>query len=293
MINYNYLPIFKALYESLSFSEAAAKLRMAQPAVSRSIKALEQQIGHQLFLRTNKMVVPTEVGERFYLKVNGPFAQIEEECLNITTDQSQLKGVLKIGSLRELGEYKLGELFNCFKREFPLVELEVHYGGNKELGESLRQGKLDFFFGLTAFENENLRAYRLFKQKSFLVTSKQTIIPKQFQAKELRFVGYRHNDPLIQNYFATFFPKSTVSGLNQVFTVNSHKTMAEVLANNKDLYAVMPEFSDAFAEAIGKGALKKVRNHSLSADCYFAYWEKQYRSSAENYFINLSKEMMR
>lgn len=292
VINYNYIPIFTALYETLSFSDAAARLRMAQPAVSRSIKSLEQQLGQQLFLRTNKMVVPTAVGESFYQKIKGPFIQLEEECLNISSNQEIVKGTLKIGSLRELGEHKLGELFHRFLAAFPQVELEIHYAGNKELAELLKLGKLDFYFGITAFPNENLRTYKLFKQKSYLVTSSDTHLPKQFVAKDLRFIGYRHNDPLIQNYFTTFYPNSSVSNLKQVFTVNSHKTMVEILCQNKDLFAVMPEFSDAFVQNLKSGRLKKVRHHSLAADCYFAYWEKQFPSSAETNFIHLAKSIM-
>jgi DNA-binding transcriptional LysR family regulator len=291
MINYNYLPVFKSLFNTLSFSETARELRMAQPAVSRSIKALEQQLGHQLFLRTNKMVTPTEIGKGFYQKISGAVAEIEEQCQAVVFENEEVKGKIRIGSLRELGENKLGDVFSKFCTRFPSVEVEIIYAGNRELSEKIREGELDFYFGLDAIENENIRAFKLFHQASSLVTSKKTKVPKQFNPKEVKYIGYRYNDPLIQSYFSSFFPKHTISKLDQVFTVNSHKTMIEILSNNENLYAVVPAFSDAIEIAMKKGLIKKVRNQSLKADCYFAYWEKQFRSQAEVEFIRMTKTL--
>src|SRR6185436_13672750 len=80
MIEYSLreLEAFRAVAEELSFTRAAARLRLAQPALSRHVRSLEDRLGLRLFDRTNRAVALTVAGRQFYGDVLGPLLRLEE-----------------------------------------------------------------------------------------------------------------------------------------------------------------------------------------------------------------------
>ncbi len=72
------LHYFSVVAEERSFSRASARLRIAQPAISRKIKALEQDLGVQLFARHTRGVDLTEAGESLLGNAYTLFRQIEQ-----------------------------------------------------------------------------------------------------------------------------------------------------------------------------------------------------------------------
>jgi DNA-binding transcriptional LysR family regulator len=71
-----HLRYFKAVADTLSFSRAAEQLRVAQPAISRQIVALEEEIGCPLFIRTTSRVRLTDAGRHFHKEVDRLLAQL-------------------------------------------------------------------------------------------------------------------------------------------------------------------------------------------------------------------------
>ena len=65
-LNFNHLETFFTLAKSLSFSKASEILKVAQPAISRQIKSLEEHFDKQLFIRTKQTVKLTKTGEELY-----------------------------------------------------------------------------------------------------------------------------------------------------------------------------------------------------------------------------------
>src|ERR1051325_1738906 len=93
------LEAFCAVVELRSFSLAAERLGVTQPAVSLQVRALEKRLGSQLLDRSGRRVVPTEAGERLY---RGPqrLVQVEQHVLGemeLGAD-GELGGVLSIGA---------------------------------------------------------------------------------------------------------------------------------------------------------------------------------------------------
>src|SRR5881392_3542043 len=92
------LAAFCAVVERRSFSQAAEKLGVTQPAVSLQIRSLEKRLGRQLLDRSGRRVEPTEAGLRLYRGAQRLLA-LEEQILGELGDDSEgeLTGRLEIG----------------------------------------------------------------------------------------------------------------------------------------------------------------------------------------------------
>src|SRR4029453_19019957 len=91
------LAAFCAVVEKSSFSQAAEKLGVTQPAVSLQVRALEERLGQKLLDRSGRRVEPTEAGLRLYRSAQRMLA-LEQQLLEEVSGQSdELRGRLEIG----------------------------------------------------------------------------------------------------------------------------------------------------------------------------------------------------
>ncbi len=94
--SYDQLAIFSVVARERSFTRAAAKLGMSQPALSRSMRQLEERLGVRLLARTTRSVSPTEAGEHL-LKVIAPrFEEINTELTLLSAFRDKPAGKLRI-----------------------------------------------------------------------------------------------------------------------------------------------------------------------------------------------------
>src|SRR5215211_9003997 len=92
------LQAFCAVVEKKSFSHAAEKLGVTQPAVSLQVRALEHRLGQTLFDRSGRRVEPTEAGRRLYRSAQRMLA-LEAQLLDeVAADEGPLSGTLAIGA---------------------------------------------------------------------------------------------------------------------------------------------------------------------------------------------------
>src|ERR1700690_4575344 len=105
------LAAFCAIVERRSFSQAAERLGVTQPAVSLQIRALEKRLGTQLFDRWGRRVEPTEAGMRLYRGAQRLLA-LEQQVLEEVGEDAgdELEGLVLIGALHGPGGIVLSHL---------------------------------------------------------------------------------------------------------------------------------------------------------------------------------------
>src|SRR3982751_2051041 len=123
------LGAFCAVVERKSFSQAAARLGVTQPAVSLQVRALEKRLGRQLLDRSGRRVEPTEAGLRLYRgaqRLLAPEEQLVEE--GASGGRGPLRGRPELGWSAGPGETVLPLLLGEFQRRHPDVHvaLAVH-----------------------------------------------------------------------------------------------------------------------------------------------------------------------
>ncbi|WP_431481149.1 LysR family transcriptional regulator [Pseudomonas thivervalensis] len=93
---YDQLAIFAAVAQARSFTRAAAKLGMSQPALSRAMRQLEERLGVRLLSRTTRSVAPTEAGEHLLRVVAPRFEEIDNEMAMLSEFRDKPAGKLRI-----------------------------------------------------------------------------------------------------------------------------------------------------------------------------------------------------
>lgn len=127
------LVVFRAVAEHLSFRKAAEELYLTQPAVSLQVKALEEDLGIQLFDRTGSRIRLTKAGETlldFALQVNSLLRQAEQE---IAASRGEHAGQLALGASTTIAQYVLPRLIADFRREFPRVQVTLTSGNTEQI----------------------------------------------------------------------------------------------------------------------------------------------------------------
>ena len=119
------LESFMAVAEELSFTRAAGRLQMAQPALSRHVRSLEDRLGARLFDRTNRAVALTAAGRQFYTDVRAPLLRLEEASAAVKRTARGEVSRLEVGFVSSLLGAELAGVFRRFRAAVPRVQLRL------------------------------------------------------------------------------------------------------------------------------------------------------------------------
>lgn len=143
-INFEYYHIFYVVATVGNITKAARELMISQPAISKSIKNLEEQLGGTLFIRTKRGVVLTEEGKEFYSYIKQAMELISNGE-NKFSDLIHLdSGTLRIGISATLTKYFLIPYLKKFRELYPKIDIQICTNISSELISKLRNGSLDF-----------------------------------------------------------------------------------------------------------------------------------------------------
>jgi DNA-binding transcriptional LysR family regulator len=140
------LVVFRTVAEQLSFRKAAEELYLTQPAVSLQIKALEEEIGVQLFDRTGAHVALTEAGKvllGYSQHANALFIQAEQEIAALSGGHA---GQLALGASTTIAQYVLPRLLGEYCKENPRVHPTLISGNTEQIVEAVEKQKIELGF---------------------------------------------------------------------------------------------------------------------------------------------------
>ena len=145
-IEFRHLRYFLAVAETLHFSKAAARLRMAQPPLSQQIRNLERILGYPLFERTTRGVRLTKVGQYFRERARNTVTKLREDVEMARRLGSGQEGVLTVGFSGSIMLTTLPKAIERYRRMYPKVELRLRELVTAEQIPSLLDGTLDLGF---------------------------------------------------------------------------------------------------------------------------------------------------
>lgn len=130
-----------AKYENIT--KAAAELHMAQPPLTRQLRALEQELGVELFTRDKKRLHITAEGRLFKQQCEQVFELLEKSREQVRQMQNGISGTVFIGAIETVGTTLLPEWIAGFKQAYPNVKYNLWSANSDDVIERLERGLLD------------------------------------------------------------------------------------------------------------------------------------------------------
>ena len=142
-IDFELYRIFYTVANNGNITKAAEELNITQPAISKAIKKLEEQMGGQLFVRTKRGVVLTVEGKEFYKYIKQAMEYITNgenkftELINLDT------GCIRIGISTTLTKEFLLPFLKKFHKQYPKIDIQIYTYLTADLIPKLRNGLID------------------------------------------------------------------------------------------------------------------------------------------------------
>lgn len=152
-MEFRQLHYFLAIAEELSFSQAARRLHMAQPPLTRQIRQLEQELGVQLFERNSRRVELTEVGKVFVLEARRILSQVEQSIVLAQRVSRGEIGRLVIAFEGSSAYDVIPVSLKTYRQRFPHVELVVLGMTTEQQVEALRNNQIQVGFVVPPLQN--------------------------------------------------------------------------------------------------------------------------------------------
>ena len=203
--------VFFVVAKHKHMTKASEELHISQPAISQSIKKLEEQLGGTLFLRSNKGMELTEEGKMFYEYVKGALELINNAENEFTSFKNLDKGEIKIGCSTTLTKLVLLDALKRFHPNYPNININITNDLTSNLINDLKLGKLDFVI----FNESNIKETNLDLQK----------------IKELR-QGFVYNPLFYKDEVTSFNDLNNYPLILQKEESNSRKLLDYIALNN-------------------------------------------------------------
>lgn len=137
------LKVFYTVSQKLSFTKAASELFISQPAVTKHIYELEQQLGIGLFKRNGNSISLTSAGQimvQYAEQIFQTYAALENELAQLTDSSS---GTIRIGASTTLAQYVLPRILALFKKAHPTIHFTFSTGNSEAIEQQVITEKID------------------------------------------------------------------------------------------------------------------------------------------------------
>ncbi len=137
------LKAFVAVAETGSFSLAAERLFLTQPAVSKRIATLESELDARLFDRIGRTVALTEGGSALLPRAQNILLELEDSVRAISNLSGEVRGTLRFATSHHIGLHRLPTTLKRFTRAYPSVRLDIRFMDSETACAAVEHGDLE------------------------------------------------------------------------------------------------------------------------------------------------------
>ncbi|MEE9345829.1 MAG: LysR substrate-binding domain-containing protein [Methylococcales bacterium] len=188
-----------AVADLRSFVQAAEQCCISQPTLSTQIKKMENTLGVQIFERSNKKVLPTELGEQIIASARRVLLEIDNIKDLAENAQDPLAGNFRLGAIPTLSTYIFPRLVPAIKQTLPKLRLILIEEKTIQLIALLKQGKIDAALLAMPIHEDSLATKTLFDDEFLLAVSldnplaqKQTIAQSDLHDQQMLLLEEGH-----------------------------------------------------------------------------------------------------
>ena len=143
-VDFELYKYFSAVAKNKNMTKASEDLHISQPALSQSIKKLEDQIGCTLFIRNNKGMELTKEGQTLYDYVESAISLLKNAENELTSFKDLDKGEIRIGASTTITRTYLIDSIKKFHKLYPNIKINIYNDLTNNLLLDLQKGKLDY-----------------------------------------------------------------------------------------------------------------------------------------------------
>jgi len=270
------LSIFCTLLSEKSMTEAASRLQITQPTVSRQLKLLETELGVDLLERETREISPTVQGQLFFDYAQKILNLATQARMSIQSLPQHLEGQLRMSTINYLGMSLLAPVMWRFLKPSRQFKINLSYASARNIVEQMKKDAVDIVI-LPNLQEEygidlpNYEKHHLFQDSMIFIGSKKDLsLPSQIQIQDMA------NKPLVS--FPHLLPKFTIKieqkqkehNIQPIFEVNNMGTLKKVIESGL-YWGFMPAFS--VQKQIQFGRLSEIKvegvEYSKSIEVYF------------------------
>jgi len=285
------LRVFVEVAKRLSFTEAATSLGINKSAASKAVSRTEERLGVKLIQRSTRKLSLTEEGIRLFEKANGALSSIAEAEQEITHNQQQLKGKLRIAAPMSYGLTTLIKKIPEFMNKHPKLTVELHL--EDKISEIIGEG-FDIAIRIAELKDSGLVARKLGDIQHVTVAASTYLKqygmpnhPADLSAHKCLIYTYR-STPKQWVYFDTQGEEHSVS-VTGSFESNNSLAIRECLLKGSGI-ALIPAF--IVQEDIQAGRLDVIlQDYSgFTRNLYAVIPDRKHINSKARAFIDFLKE---
>ncbi len=239
MIDFELYRIFVAVAKEENITKASEKLNISQPAVTKQIKNLENQLSLKLFERKSKGLSLTLDGKKLYEKLKNP---IEE--MNRIDGQVGKEKSINIGTHNHMGSCIFGNMINEYCLKYPNVNLNLICEETPEMIKMLKNKELDIVFSKKHNEDilNGIKYIKLGYLHDIIIASKEST----FAHQELTLENIENQIIYTPRTYAQVVSriKELTLGKNLKLRNSSYKTILELASSGKALGLITREYVD-------------------------------------------------
>ena len=162
-----------AVAETRHFTRAAEREHVAQPSLSQSVRALERELGAELFHRARGHITLTDAGEALLPLARRILADTETARREVQEVAQLRRGRVRLGATPSLCASLVPDALRTFHARYPGIELHVHEDGSQDLVRTLAAGELDLALVITPLAGQApaLTTTELLREELVVVSS--------------------------------------------------------------------------------------------------------------------------
>lgn len=290
-MDYRHLKYFMEVAEQRSFSKAARNLHISQSAISRMIKALEEEMGVTLFLRNAKTVEITAPGTIFLNYAKRCLFIFEHLKSDFENELNLKQDTIDIGLPPITDAHVFAKLLGEFKRTYPQISIKLYEHGSKMIESSVQEGIIDVGI-ICTIPNKDFESLFLSEDQMCVVMPKgipleeHREVPMKLLA-DYPLVLYRddfnlHDDILANCEKIGFTPKI-------IFETSQRELMLQTVSAGLGV-ALLPRRLCP-VNANGSTMVTRVMSEPKMTHHLYAIWKKgRYLSRAARLWIEFTKD---
>ena len=267
------LKVFYTVANRLSFTKAANELNISQPAVTKHIKEIENQLNTKLFDRKGTTIQLTESGKILFIYAEKNRQLFRDLEFAISQLNKQEKGKLKIGASTTIAQYILPEILAKFNSYYKDINIELVTHNSEDIATLLKNGEIDL--GIVEGESKSSYFdYQKFKRDEIVLVCKanHSLVNKNFKITDLHNIDLivREQGSGTQEFIQNQLKKSgiEVQKLNIIMQLGSSESIKNYLLHSEamaflSIITILPELKNNQFSVID------IKNFSIERDFNF------------------------